>query len=1157
MLFVYRSNRVEELARQLADLLRSDPSDDPMAPELVAVQGRGMERWLSHALATELGATANIEFPFPAKAIEGAIEGLLGTPSAAPIAEGAPDWDADHLAWAVLASLQARLEQTEFAPLRRWLARDDLSVVRRREWLLAQRIGDLFDRYAAWRPDLMREWDAGRPGELAVGDHAWQPVLWRDVRGRIAAQPLYVRLGELQRELAEAEAFGADPFAGQTLPGRRILFSISTLPELHLQAARLLARTIDVHLFALTPSQELWHHVRSRREIARELCLRKDEATAQDLNLEEGNPLLASLGRLGRDFQVLLEGQDGSELDVQDQETAFVDPAPQQDLDAGQATLLHVLQSDVLHLRHRGRRVAPGLDACPPVELPPGDDSLRVHVCHGPVRQVEVLRDELLGLLDADPTLQPRDIVVMSPDIETFAPLVEAVFAAGGRDEGAPLLRVSVADRTLRRDNAVADALLRVLTLARSRATASEVLELLELEPVRRRFELQPDDVPQIQRWVRDAGVRWGIDADHRQRERQQDDPQNTWQFGLDRLLLGVAMPDEDGRLFGGVLPVDGLEGSGVALLGRFAAFASAVFDTCAAFREPADLATWQQRLADALQRLTATTARASWLQRQVLDEIEAVGGRIRAVAAGQGPVGGPKLEVDAIQTLLDGRFAVAQKAKGLLTGDVTFCALVPLRSIPFRVVCLLGMDDATFPRRTASSGFDLVAAKPRVGDRSSRDDDRALFLDALLAARDKVRIFYAGRDTRRNHELPPAVPVAELLDVAEASARSSAGSIRRLVVVEHTLQPFSPRQFGADGRPPQSFDARMARAATRLLGQRLTTSPPLFAEPLPPPDVADEAGAVVTIDELVRFFQNPAQFVLRQRLGLYPADEEAPPDDRDPIELDGLQVWAVGNDVVQHSMAGQSEDVVAAAVRARGQLPPGALGQVAYHEVAAEVAQLLERLPLYRQGAARSVVVELTVPGLPRLFGTLPDVWQDGLAPFRYGKRKPVHELELWIRHLALTHAEPHLTHRSAFVSRSDDVFTLGSLAPDATTRAELARTHLTELLRLYVHGQTLPLALLPAGSAAFARAWRKERDESLRRTKAWNAANTAWLDGRGGGDGTNAALAQVFAEFVPWRAGMALPGRAQERGLTFEALALQVWGPLLDAPAADQEGA
>ena len=129
-------------------------------------------------------------------------------------------------------------------------------------------------------------------------------------------------------------------------------------------------------------------------------------------------------------------------------------------------------------------------------------------------------------------------------------------------------------------------------------------------------------------------------------------------------------------------------------------------------------------------------------------------------------------------------------------TGAVTFCGIGSLRGIPFRVVCLIGLADTAFPRQAAVTEFDLMAERPRLGDRARRHDDRAAFLDALLSAREVLYLSYPGHNVRDDSPLPPAIPVSELLDYLGRSVAGGADAVRRRLITEHRLQPWSPHYF-------------------------------------------------------------------------------------------------------------------------------------------------------------------------------------------------------------------------------------------------------------------------------------------------------------------------------------------------------------------------
>ena len=442
--------------------------------------------------------------------------------------------------------------------------------------------------------------------------------------------------------------------------------------------------------------------------------------------------------------------------------------------DAEVRTLLQLVQDDVRADRTPGGGAGSISDDLRPL-LDPDDGSIRVHSCHGRGRQVEVLRDAILHLLEDDPTLEPRDIIVMCPDIEAFAPLIQATFGGHGLNgrntESGRTLEIRLADRSLRQTNPVMGVLAEVLELSSARITATEVIDLAGREPVRRRFRFSDDDLFRLEELVNGASVRWGFDAEHRRSFQLEDIGANTWESGLDRILLGVAMAEERQRLFGGALPLDDIDGGDIDLAGRLSEFLHRLRSALDELDGTRGVDGWASSLARISDSLTSTSEGDAWQRAQfktLLDELVQ-----EATPEGQ-PTSNVALSCDDLRSILADRLKGRPTRANFCTGHLTVCTLVPMRSIPHRVVCLLGLDDGGFPRHIERDGDDLTAAKQRVGDRDVRSEDRQLLLDALLAAQEHLLITYAGRDERSNLPRPPAVPVGELLDVVDHTVRTN-----------------------------------------------------------------------------------------------------------------------------------------------------------------------------------------------------------------------------------------------------------------------------------------------------------------------------------------------------------------------------------------------
>jgi exodeoxyribonuclease V gamma subunit len=1110
-LFVHRSNRMERLVDILAEVVAT-PAGCATDAECVVVQGRGMERWLGQELARRLGIWANPDFPFPRRLIRRAFAETRDESD-----DEIDPYQPETMTWSIAALLAVFVEEPSFAPVRAYLATD--AGVRRRVQF-AERVAHTFDQYVLYRPSMVMDWERHAQDD-------WQAVLWRALTARHGSTHIAARARSFF-----ARRDGA--WFGEGFPRRVSVFGISSLPPLYVEVLAAIALQVETHLFVLSPSREYWADIRSRREIIRELTRRDadpDEVAAA-LHLAEGSPLLASLGRLGRDFQQVLESRTQY---VEDAGDAYVDP--------GTATMLATLQSDILSLLHRGLEAG----QAPPLTIEPDDRTISIHACHAPRREVEVLHDQLLALFESDPTLQADEVVVMTPAIDTYAPFIDAVF--GVRERQIPY---RIADRHVRTTQGVVDAFFRALGVVTGRLAAPDVLDLLGLEAIRARFEIGAEDLDHLRRWVREAGIRWGADAAHRQAVGQPALLQNTWRFGLDRLLLGYAMTGAERTLFAGVLPYDDVEGTSAEALGRLAAFYEQLCAYHGTLQAPRSLAAWRdvltQLLAD-LVALSTATAHQHHAIRVALATLAA-----RAVCAGFDEA----IDLETLRVQLEGELQRGASTRGFLTGGVTFCALVPMRSIPFRVVCLLGMNDGEFPRTAETPGFDRIAQRPLCGDRSRRDDDRYVFLEALLAARERLLITYVGQSIRDGSEIPPSAVVSELLDTLDATFRgpkmiaaSAAATpsptqlenpaVRQHVLVRHPLQAFSPRYFGADGDPRLFSFVRANCEGARSLIDTRGRRPAFLTRPLPfPADIP----RTVTVDELARFFENPARCLLQTRLRLWLGRDVERLLEREPLELDTLDYWRVGDAVLRRALQGENPAAAFEAVRATGQLPLGTLGQCTYEDLQPQVEALVAHASEGPQGTPLPPLeVDTEVAGT-RVTGMLRDVRSTGQVRCQFAVVGPRHELGLWVRHLVLNClAPPSLPRDSVLIGRSAKHAsgTIVRLQPVADPVAIL-----TDLLDLYWRGLQTPLPFFPRSSHRYVEHLRASpRGRETRRTEqALEAAAGEFAKTEPGwGDALDPYVRQIFATNDLFEALDLLPNGRRD----FAATAGGVFDPLL----------
>ncbi len=1081
MLSLFHAPDLETLG-ELACKLLAQPLSEPLAPALVVVPSQGMGRWLTLQLARSSGIAMQLEVQLPAKFVWDVSRLVLGQlPEQSAFSPSSLTWR--------LYDWLCEPEHCAQAPrLAHYLAGGD----ERRRLSLAVKIADVFDQYLLYRDDWLAAWERNELLDLGP-DEGWQALLWRELTKD--GHPHRARLlDELLQRLQDST-----PIVG--LPERVLVFGISSLPPHHLRVLEGLARHCEVNLFALSPCREAWGEIRDIRELAR-----RPEISPDDWYWDIGHPLLASLGKQGRDFFdslfALTSGEGGQDF-----------PIYPSDAELHDTSLLQALQNDILRLRTRQ----------PEERLPlrADDRSLEVHCAHSPLREVEILHDQLLARFAANPQLTPDQVVVLTPDIERYAPYIEAVFAPR---EGVPRIPFSLADRSLRAETPLIEAFLSLLALPDSRFTAEEVLTWLEQPALAAKAGIDADDLPLLRDWLSSAGVRWGRDGEHRQQLGLPADAAFTWRQGLDRLLLGFAAPPQlaagHAPLLGDSWPLDALEGARAQLLGRLVAFVERLAALAQTLQRQRSLSAWADTLQGLIDELFDEREAGDTL---LLLSKACAALREQALAAG---IERP-LELALIRQQLTAALEQGSGASGFLTGAVTFCTMVPMRSLPFALVCLLGLDDGALPRRTPAAGFDLIGQKPRHGDRARRLDDRYLLLETLLSARQGLYLSYVGRDPRSNAVLPPSVLISELLDVVDLTGVAANGSASAQITHQHPLQPFAPGNFASAAHA--GFAAPWFRAAQRL--SEPVVPAPAFASRLAAPD-AD--WLTIEPSQLLHCFKHPARYLLEQRLGLHLAQGTEVLAGDEPFSVEwtsqhGLRQLAL--QAIEQSWTEPQERAVAAA---SGWLPVGELGQAYWGQIRGPIRAFAPTLFDERPAeAAQPLLVDITLAGV-RIHGWLEGVTDEGLFDYRLRDLGAWELAPFWLRHLLLNcAATPGIRRDSRLLSPKSE-WRLGPLA----NPLEL----LQPWLEAYQSALCEPLPLLAKCSVGFAKKWRnpgrKEPIDAARSEAALMWQGNEHMSGEGDD---------------PWNA-LAFRDREvlDER---FEALAEQLYGPALDALYSEEE--
>jgi exodeoxyribonuclease V gamma subunit len=1013
----YTSNRLEQLAKQLTAAMGA-PLGDPLAREVIVVQSRGMARWLSLQIAQIFNICMNCEFPFPRALIGRTLRAFF------PKMAAEEEFSVEVMTWRINRLLPSLVPRKEFALVSNYLDQDGGL----KAFQLSEKVARLFDQYLVYRPEMLMRWERDRQ------ENDWQAILWRMLTG----EDMPMHLARIHESLSERMALRPPE---SWLPERVSIFGVSSLPPLYLRVFIELSRHCEVHLFSLDPSRE--YHGQDLSPKMKAKLLRRfangGRSVSED-DLPIGNPLLTSLGRLNRDFtEVRLELDELAGFVTHEQPEQFVEPDGKD--------VLSLVQSDVLHAHNRGDRENPKK------EVAASDGSIQIHACHSPMREIEVLYDHLLERFEQDPTLKPRDIIVMTPDIEKCGPFIHAVFAYP--EESQRFIPFSVADRRPRTDSLIIEAFLSLLALPGSRCTAPEIFSLLERTPIRQRFAFTDEDMTLIRQWITESGIRWGINAAHRKSFHLPELDGNTWLAGLKRFLLGYAMAGKNQTMFEGIMPYDEVEGGSVEVLGRFVSALEALFKLALELPTTRSLGEWPVRLGAVIDQffLADEAEDVSDLRvvRMALDQM-----RRTAELIG----GDQKVEFRVMRYHLEQLLDHGEQRGGFLTGGVTFCALQPMRSIPARVICLVGMGDQDFPRRSTGPGFDRMARNRKCGDRSARDDDRYTFLEALLSARERLYLSYVGRSAINNEEIPPSSLVSELLDyLDQACVFPDDKSAREWMVNDHRLHAFSPRYFERKTQRLFSYSEANAAASRNLraISDKLPTS--FFAELLAEPG---QEARRVELNSLIDFFANPVKHFIRRRLGLRFEQEEDALEENEPFELSELEQYPLKQELVARALA--HREVTQGEFAARGVLPLGEIGTVHFGTLlsAAEVFRNAVEPELRDQEADEPVLVDLRIDPFS-ITGPIESIYGGRIVHFRCALLKPQDRLRAWINHLVKCAADFSAARETVLIGIDEVV----KFSPLKEAPAILAK-----LLEIYWSGFSRVLPFFPASALAYANA-------------------------------------------------------------------------------------
>lgn len=1163
--------RLDEASTRASGQGRSGEPASLMEPECILVGSPAMQRRLAQSLADRHGVCTNVDFPFLAPWLWRTMGRVLSQ-----VASESP-FEAQSLTWRVLEAFETPALAQQHARLGPYLAASDDAM----RYELAAKVAGLLSQYTVDRTDWLTAWLQNRsarplsPSPTWRADEIWQAELWRHLSRVIPAiqdDPTARLLQRLRADPARARA---------ALPHRVHAFALPTMPPRHLQLLHALSTVMDVHVYALNPCREFWFDLIDPKQVAR-IEAREGEDSPTLQFREVGHPLLAAWGQplqsqLAQWHDVCQHAEDGMAVEASSFYHPRAQPAMRSTRSSG-LTRLQAFQRDVLELRDPATQAQQAdldtdIDATTNASLGAGvsaqsvaaDDSVELHACHSMRRQLEALHNRLLdwfaghatpsheGTQSFESARRADDVLVVTPRLDEVAPMIDAVFGAARHAQGARSIAYTITGRRLNDDGGATQALMQLLSVAASRMQASVVIALLHEPLVMQAFDWQSDDVAHVQSWLEGAGLRWGLDAAHRASLGVPADGAFTLQDALDRLLLSTIVGEPDlgmaqsgentapglvGTLALGQWPAEGFnpaEGKrlrGVALLAQRL---RALHDELAVPQTPQ---AWHATLSRVMDTwlVPRTDAEQDGLRqlRSALAEW-----RLRAAQADfVRPISLAVLKASLEPSL-------KSPSRGAVpTGSVTFASMDALRSLPYRVIAMVGMDDGAFPTRVTPLEFDLMAAAPRFGDRSPRLEDRQTMLDLLGAARGHVWIYYSGRDLRDNSEWPPSVVVNEWVDSLAQAERVSPDAMRQALTTHHPLQPFAPALFSPEALPTlRSYHETYAQSLAQshppkpdAMGSSFSawrdalgddaeaaqpdgededaqgdfgsifghadvdvegkgpiapsiTSTPLWDQPLTPPAPWDHP---ITLAALQRFWENPAAAWLRLRLGVgLPREAQAVVDEA-PMALDALSRSRLVTTLVPHALRRADRSALHAIARASLHVPSGAWGEPWQAEgvtLSQELASRIGRGDPAPLPPARVVSMAVLGQAWPLTLSVPGPLQRDGLVRWHAGQLRAKHHLRAWLEHLMLNALAPKgLRLQTRWVARDQTLV----LRP-----VDDALEQLHALVAWMVQGLAAPLPFVPEASMARAAAQLgnprakpsnpRGDDEDLALTLAW----------------------------------------------------------------------
>jgi len=1059
---IYHSNDVSVLKTLVIELMQRNPLDNVFAKETVLVQSPGMSQWLKLRIADRFGIAANIDFPLPATFVWNVFKAVL------PDVPERSAFSKEQMTWRLLDIIPGYLQEPEFKVLAHYLKNDDRQV---KLYQLSARIADIFDQYLMYRPHWINAWESDQLVDELAGEDLWQAILWRalTVKTLSSGASKYHRANLYDDCIARLEQ-GSCPAEIKNLK-RIFIFGISALPPRYLDVLNALGKHIDIHFMLTNPCQYYWGDILDQKYLAKLEANQRQifhsgasnstfKAPVEDYQLGAvGNSLLASWGKVGRDMQRLLTDYSASEIE------AFVEPDNQ--------SLLAHIKRDLLTLNDPYNAAEKQL-------ISSEDRSVSLNVCHSAMREVEVLHDYLLQLMDQQPDIQPRDIVVMVSDIDAYSPYIHAVFSAQPQKHRIPF---SISDLSSNHYHSVIQAYVWLLGAQQHRFTSTELLAFIQVPAVMNHFGIAEQDLDLITHWVQESGVRWGLDQKTAESFEVPGMHENTWLFGLERMLAGYAMSDALG-VVDGVLPYEQIQGMNAELAGKLALLVQQLIRLRTLWNDESHQASAKLSInqwKEILERLKDDFFKASNEDdlRQLQQVSASIEGWYKQMTEAN-PDHSTEITSEVMLEVMSEKLIQERISQRFLAGQMNFCTLMPMRSVPFKVVCLLGMDGNAYPRQQVPLGFDLMQGRFEYGDRSRRDDDRFLFLEAVMSAEQHLYLSYTGRSIRDNSEVIPSILISELIDYcSEGYCLEGAESLSEEQQVEalqqhltsvHTMTPYNPSLFDASKGTKSKSYSNLWRDIAEVSNSALESN----EGELPETDLGEyEFTGSIDLQELKRFWNGPVHYFFHKRLKVYLSGLGDPIEEDERFELNHLQQYQLKHQLahasLEHGQSSNQMDQLLAHYQAEGSLPSKAFGSLAlennYSIVEMLTSYLNQRFDIQAQSNSNdsdghtNKLNAIEVSQRLMLEGKTIDI--EGWLPkenyqYRVGRLRTKDMFNCWIDHLSL--CSQGISRVSQFVGVNSKDMKVEHLGFNPLPANE-AQDLLTELAAFWLQGMSKPL--------------------------------------------------------------------------------------------------